>query len=261
MRRWRSLRSVALELDARAKTKDRFLTALALPANETRALLGAARRETSKFASTLSPCEHLALRIPAKKALWLLLPVIALGLWEGFRVWQARDLAPELAAAQKLVEQARRAAELEADKDEALQRIAEQLQRTEHQLNVSKEPLREALRTLSDLEQRLSSQSTLDAAEAGALAEALSRNHAELASNLRAGRNAEAAKNLAKLDPAELATALEQAARHLEARRLRELAIAVGCSSKDAAWHHAWLFNRKRQRGRPPSLCGRASRH
>ena len=125
MRRWQSLRSVALELDVRAKTKDRFLTALSLPANETRALLGAARRETSTFASTLSPREHLALRIPAKKALWLLLPVIALGLWEGFRVWRARDLAPELAAAQKLVEQARRAAELEADKDETLQRIAE----------------------------------------------------------------------------------------------------------------------------------------
>ncbi|MGA9578233.1 MAG: hypothetical protein WBV90_11490, partial [Terrimicrobiaceae bacterium] len=232
MRRWQSLRSVALELDVRAKTKDRFLTALSLPANETRALLGAARRETSAFASTLSPREHLALRIPAKKALWLLLPVIALGLWEGFRVWKASDLAPELAAAQNLVEQARRAAELEADKDETLQRIAEQLQRSEHQLNVSTEPLREALRTLSDLEQRLSSQSTLDAAEAGALAEALSRNHAELASNLRAGRNAEAAKNLAKLDPAELATALEQAARHLEARRLQELAMQSAAAAK-----------------------------
>jgi hypothetical protein len=33
--RWLSLKSVARELDARAKTKDRFVTALALPANET----------------------------------------------------------------------------------------------------------------------------------------------------------------------------------------------------------------------------------
>jgi hypothetical protein len=232
MRRWRSLRSVALELDARAKTKDRFLTALALPPSETRPFLGAVRRETSMFASTLRPREHLALRIPVGKALWLLLPIIALGLWEGVRVWQARGLAPELATAQELIEQARRAAELEADKDEALQRIAEQLQGAEHQLNLSTEPLREALRTLSDLEQRLSSQSSLDAGEAGALAEALSRNHGELASNLRAGRNAEVAKNLAKLDPTELATALEQAARHLEARRLRELATQSGAAAK-----------------------------
>jgi hypothetical protein len=230
--RWRSLRSVAPELDARAKTKDHFLTALALPANETGALLGAVRRETSAFASTLNPREHLTLRFPAKKALWLLLPAIALGVWEGFRAWQAKDLAPALAAAQKLVEQARRAAELEAEKDEAFEPIAEKLQTAEHQLNVSREPLREALRTLSDLEQRLSSQSGLEAAEAGALAEALSRNHAELASNLRAGKNDEAAKNLAKLDPAELATALEQAARHLEAKRLRELASQSAAAAK-----------------------------
>jgi hypothetical protein len=230
--RWRSLRAVARELDARAKTKDRFLTALALPRNETGALLDAVRHETSTFASTLSPREHLPLKVSAKKALWLLVPAVALGLWEGFQVWQTDLLAPELAIAQKLVEQVRRAAELEAKKDEALQLIAQQLQTSEDQLTASREPLREALRTLSDLEQKLSSQSSLDSAEANTLADALSRNHAELASNLRAGRNAEATRALAQLDPAELASALKEAARHLEAKRLRELATQSATAAK-----------------------------
>jgi hypothetical protein len=221
--RWRSLRTVARELDARAKTKDRFLTALALPTIETGALYDAARREMSTFASAFNPREHLPVILPARRALWLLLPAVALGLWEGFRAWQVERLAPELAIAQKLVEEVRRAAELEAKKDEAFQLIAQQLETTKDNLPASREPLREALRTLSDLEQRLSAQSSLDSAEANALAEALSRNHAELASNLRAGRNDDAARTLAQLDPAELASALEQAARHLEAKRLREL--------------------------------------
>jgi hypothetical protein len=230
--RWRSLRTVARELDVRARTKDRFLTALALPTNETGTLVDAARHETSMFASTLNPREHLPLRVPAKKALWLLLPAVALGLWEGLQTWQADRLAPELATAQKLVQQAREAAELEAKKDEAFRLIAEQLQTTEDQLAASREPLREALRTLADLEQKLSSQSGLDSAEANALAEALSANHAELALNLRAGRNADAARDLAQMDPAELASALEQAARHLETKRLRELAARSAAAAK-----------------------------
>ena len=228
--RWRSLKSVARELDARAKTKDRFVTALALPADDP--LFDAVRREASAFASSLRLSEHLRLSAPGKKVLWLLLPLIALGLLKGFQEWRANRLAPELAIAQKLIEQVRHAAELEAKIDKGFQQIAEQLQSTERQVMHSPEPLREALRTLAELEQKLSAQSELDAAETIALAEALARDHPELASNLRAGKNEDAAKGVAQLDPAELANALEQAARHLETRRLRELAEQLPVAAK-----------------------------
>ena len=233
MRRWQSLRSVALELDVRAKTKDRFLTALALPANETRGLLGAARRETSTFASTLSPREHLVLRIPAKKALWLLLPVIALGLWEGFRVWRARDLAPELAAAQKLVEQARRAAVLEADKDEALQRIAE----ATATVRASAERFKRAIAG-SASDSFGSGTKALVAVHFGCIRGRRARR-GSVPQSRRTGDRISAPEETPKLQKTwpswirqELATALEQAARHLEARRLQELAMQSAATAK-----------------------------
>jgi hypothetical protein len=222
--RWRSLRAVAREIDARVKAKDRFLTALALPASEAGALCDAVHRETSAFASSLPLRKFLRLELPRRRALWLLPPLVALAFLEGVHQWRASTLAPELAVARKLVEQARRNAELEVEKEKEFQKVAEQLQDTERELATSPQPLREALRTLAELEQRLSPQSELSAAETLALAEALAQNHAKLASDLRAGKNAEAGKAAAQLDPAELASALEQAARHLESRRLRELA-------------------------------------
>jgi hypothetical protein len=230
--RWRSLKSVARELDERAKTKDRFLTALALPTSETGPLFDAARREMCAFAASLRLREHLRLKAPGKKALLLLLPLAALGLLESINEWRAKRLAPELAIAQKLIEQAQRAAELEAKKDKDFPQLTEQLQEFERQLTNSSEPLREALRALAELEQVFSPQSELDPAETIALAEALAQNQPELASNLRAGKKADAAKGVAQLDPAELANALEQAARHLESRRLRELATRAPAVAK-----------------------------
>jgi hypothetical protein len=230
--RWRSLKSVARELDERAKTKDRFLTALALPTSETSPLFDAARREMCAFAASLRLREHLRLKAPGKKALLLLLPLAALGLLESINEWRAKRLAPELAIAQKLIEQAQRAAELEAKKDKDFPQLTEQLQEFERQLTNSSEPLREALRALAELEQVFSPQSELDPAETIALAEALAQNQPELASNLRAGKKADAAKGVAQLDPAELANALEQAARHLESRRLRELATRAPAVAK-----------------------------
>jgi hypothetical protein len=202
--KWRSLRAVARELDSRACTKDRFITALGLPEHEQGMLVNAARQETSAFASTLLVGEQLRPKLPWKKALWLMIPVVALGLVEGLKEWRTGLLAPELESARQLLEQARH--------------IAEQ------QLAGSSEPLREALRTLAALEEKLAQQSELSASERNALADALAQDHAELASNLRAARNSQAAQEVARLDPAELAKALEQAARHLESRRLRELA-------------------------------------
>jgi hypothetical protein len=222
--RWKSARVVARELDARARTKDRFVTALDLPAGEESLLSEAARRETSRFASRLRVGNYLRPKLPWRNALWLLLPVAALGLIEGLKEWRAGQLAPELASARQLLEQAREVAERQAEVDKEFNHIAEKLEDAEQELADSAEPLREALRTLAELEERLSRPSELSGAEKSALADALAQNHAELASDLRAGRNAEAARTVAQLDPAELAKALEQAARHLESRRLRELA-------------------------------------
>ena len=226
--RWKSVRVVARELDARAGTKDRFLTALDLPTIEESLLSDAARRETSRFAARLRVGDYLRPRLPWRNALWLLLPLAALGLIEGLKEWRAGQLAPELASARQLLEQVREIAERQAEVDQEFNDVAEKLKETEQELAASSEPLREALRTLAELEERLSRPSELSEAERSAVADALAQNHAELASDLRAGRNAEAARTVAQLDPAELAKALEQAARHLESRRLRELANEEG---------------------------------
>jgi hypothetical protein len=226
--RWKSVRVVARELDARAHTKDRFLTALDLPASEESLLSDAARRETSRFAARLRVGDYMRPRLPWRNALWLLLPLAALGIIEGLKEWRAGQLAPELASARQLLEQASEVAERQAEVDKEFKHVAEKLKEAEHELAESSEPLREALRTLAELEERLSRPSELSDAERSALADALAQNHPELASDLRAGRNAEAARTVAQLDPAELAKALEQAARHLESRRLRELANEEG---------------------------------
>jgi hypothetical protein len=222
--KWRSLRAVARELDSRACTKDRFITALGLPEHEQGMLVNAARQETSAFASTLLVGEQLRPKLPWKKALWLMIPVVALGLVEGLKEWRTGLLAPELESARQLLEQARHIAERQAEEDKEFHQIVAELKDSEQQLAGSSEPLREALRTLAALEEKLAQQSELSASERNALADALAQDHAELASNLRAARNSQAAQEVARLDPAELAKALEQAARHLESRRLRELA-------------------------------------
>jgi hypothetical protein len=226
--RWKSVRVVARELDARAHTKDRFLTALDLPGSEESLLSDAARRETSRFAARLRVGDYLRPRLPWRNALWLLLPLAALGIIEGLKEWRAGQIAPELASARQLLEQASEVAERQAEVDKEFKHVAEKLKEAEQELAESSEPLREALRTLAELEERLSRPSELSDAERSALADALAQNHAELASDLRAGRNAEAARTVAQLEPAELAKALEQAARHLESRRLRELANEEG---------------------------------
>ncbi len=222
--RWRSSSAVARELDARAHTKDRFITVLGLAKYETSALVQAARQEVSAFAATLPVAALLRPKLPWKRSFWLLIPIVAFGIIEGVQEWRAGQLGPELERASELLEQARKAAEHHAEKDKEFHRIVEELKHSEEQLASSSEPLREALRTLAALEEKLAQPGELTAAERNALANALAQDHAELAASLRAARDQEAAEEAAQLDPAELAKALEQAARHLESRRLRDLA-------------------------------------
>lgn len=219
---WWSDRRVAKELDARASTHDRFLTVLDLSTAEPAGLTSTVQREVTRFAATFSLRQTLRLQIPFRRYLWILLPLLALAGIEGMRQIRQAQVAPEQIQAKALLAAVRKAAEKHPE-DQALQEEAQKLEATETQLDTSLEPLREALRALADLEQSLAAQGQLTPGESQALADALSAANPQLASDLRAGSQEAAAKSLSQLDPESVAKALEEAARHLEKSRLREL--------------------------------------
>ncbi|MEI6339678.1 MAG: hypothetical protein WCQ57_14020, partial [Verrucomicrobiota bacterium] len=106
-----------------------------------------------------------------------------------------------------------------------------ELEITLDRLPDSPEPLRDALRALAELEQKLSAASgapALSADEADALADALAGEHPQLAADLRSGNNQAAAEAVARLDPQALSKALEEAARHVQKSRLQELSRPDG---------------------------------
>jgi hypothetical protein len=220
--RWRSLVDVAREVDARLGTKDRFLTEL--QTTEPTAWADAMHREVETYAANLRLGERLRLPGPGVRFLWLLLPLVALGVLEGLHHVRLAGKQEELAAAREILQKTRDAAPPD---DKELAKAAEELADVEKRLPETKEPLREALRALAELERKLASASSGDAlspAETAALADAVAAEAPQLAGELRSGDAQGAADSVAKLDPAALAKALEQAAQHLENRRLEELA-------------------------------------
>ena len=225
---WRSLDAVAREIDVRAQTRDRFVTALGLPQEGGHESFGsAAQKEVAAYVSRLDLKKYVRLSNPGKKLLWLLLPLAGIGGVESYRVWREAQLGPELIEARQIVEKARGAAQKRADKNEEIQQAANDLKIALERLPGSDEPMRDALRALAELEQKLASTTSaggeLQAGEAAALAEALASQYPQLASDLRTGNNAAAAESIAQLNPETLARALEEAARHRENTRLREL--------------------------------------
>lgn len=219
---WWSDRRVARELDARGSTRDRFLTALDLRDADPIGLTASVQREIAHFANTFSLPQALRIRIPFRRYLWILIPLLALFGIEGMRHLRQTQIAPEQNQAKALLAAVRKAAKKHPE-DKALQEEAQKLESTETQLDASREPLREALRALSDLEQSLAAPAQFTPGESKALADALSAANPQLASDLRAGNQEAAANSLSQLDPESLAKALEEAARHLEKSRLREL--------------------------------------
>jgi len=222
MVRWRSLGDVAQEVDRRLDTKDRFSTELRTV--EPTPWAEAMHREVAAYAANLRVGERLRLPGPGKKFLWLLLPVFALGLIEGLHHVRLAGKREELAAAQEMIRKTREAVPRD---DKELVKEAEKLTELEKKLADAKDPLREALRALAELERKLASasgQNALTPAEAAALADAVAAEAPQLSDELRSGDSRGAAQSVAKLDPAALAKALEQAAKHLENRRLEELA-------------------------------------
>lgn len=220
--RWRSLGDVALELDARAGTKDRFHTELQTTVESPWA--EAMHREVAAYAANLRVGDQLKLPKPGKRFLWLLVPLAALAILEGFHHMQLAGRKDELAEAQEMIRETQKAVPKD---DEELAKAADELAQLEKKLPDSKEPLREAMRALAELERKLavgSGQNALTAAETAALADALAAQAPQLAGELRSGGGEGAANSVAKLDPEALAKALEQAAKHLENRRLQDLA-------------------------------------
>lgn len=220
--RWRSVNEVARELDARAGTKDRFLTEL--KTTESSAWAEAMHREVAAFAANLRVGEKLKLVGPGRRFLWLLVPIAAFGILEGLDHVERAGRKDELAEARKMIRETQKAVPKD---DMELAKAADELAEIEKKLPDSKEPLRDAMRALAELERKLaagSGQNALTAAEAAALADALAAQAPQLAGELRSGDGEGAANSVAKLDPEALAKALEQAAKHLESRRLQDLA-------------------------------------
>ena len=231
---WRSMTAVAREVDARAATRDRFLTVLLLDRKDESSMTQAMQREVSAFASGLKLKDHLRWTNPGRKLLWLLVPLAGLAGAELFRQW--REARLEVVEARQLVEKARDAADAQAKESPEFENVVRELEITRDRLADSPEPLRDALRALAELEQKLSASSggtaALSSGEAKAVAEALAGEHPKIASDLRSGNNAKAAEGLGQLDPAALAQALSEAARHVENSRLRELAQQSGAEAQ-----------------------------
>lgn len=220
--RWRRPHAVAVELDRRGRTKDRFLTALGLERSAPAPFADAARREVATFVNHWSPKQHLPFRVDAGRFLWLLLPLAA---WLALNAWQDARLArlePEITEAQSLLKEAHKLAE--STKDEETRKAAEELKRAEERLSSSAEPLRDAMRALAEFERRLAqSSNALSAQDMNDLAQALADTSPQTAEDLRSGRNNEAAENIAKMDPEALQRALQQAEQHLQNQKLREM--------------------------------------
>lgn len=219
---WWNDRRVARELDVRGSTGDRFLTALDLRDADPVGLTVSVQQEVARFAASFSLSQALRIAVPFHRYLWILIPLLALFGVERMLHLRQAQIAPEQTRAKALLAAVRQAAE-KYPQDKALQEEAQKLESTEEQLDTSIEPLREALRALSDLEQSLAAQTQLTPGESKALADALSASNPQLASDLRSGNQDAAADSLSQLDPKSVAKALEEAARHLEKSRLREL--------------------------------------
>jgi len=229
--RWRSLTAVAREVDARAATKNRFLTVLQLDRETPAFFTDAVKKEVAAFVSGFQLTRHLRLKNPGRKLLWLLVPLAALGCLELFRHRLATQRLPALTQACQIIEKARLAADHNAEKNPEFEKLVHELEVTLDRLPDSPEPLRDALRALAELEQKLSAASgapALSADEAAALADALAGEHPQLAADLRSGNNQAAAEAVARLDPQALSKALEEAARHVQKSRLQELSRPDG---------------------------------
>lgn len=218
---WQNRQAVARELDRRARTKDRFVSFLEIPSGIPAGPL--IERDVEKFSESLTLKGLFRPKIPYAALTAVLVAGLALGVLTHFHRQQAEALTKEQAEAAALLDKAEKivnrtspSPEIQRELEKAWQKIAD-----------STQPKREAFRALSDLEKKLADAaqaSALTSEEKQALAQSLPGEHARLSQALMEGTSDEAAAQAAALDPEALAKALEEAAKHRESARLRELA-------------------------------------
>lgn len=222
--RWRPARAVAAAVDGAGRTKDRLVTLLTLSPEQSMA--ACVQREGTAYLRQMDVRKIVPLRLRWRAIIPLVLPAAALALVATLDAWRDGVRAPAQAEAAALL--AKAADVLTQDNPDLPPEFRDDVTRAQKLLADSQEPMRDALRTLSELEQKLAAAAAANQAltseEREALAKALAASNARAAENLRSGDNQSAADDIAAMDPEALAKALEQAARHLEQNRLRDLA-------------------------------------
>ena len=210
--------------------------------------LGAARRETSAFASTLRLREHLALRAPGEEGALAAAACYRIGLWKAFASGGQSDLAPELATAQKLVEQARRAAELEAEKDEdfpANCRTAARYRASAERIQPSHCGKRSGLSPSWNKDSRRSPNWTqLRQSRSPRPLLGITQNWPRIFALEKMPKRHKGVAQVGSGGTRQrIGTSRAPSGDKTPARACR----AVACRREDAAWHDAWLFARERQ--------------
>jgi hypothetical protein len=219
--RWRNAEAVACLVDRAAKTKDRLASALSFTGSSD--IERSASREIDAFAANLDLAGIFRIRFP-RIVTWALLPIALFVAIEFVSIPRASTRAPDTLAAESLLKSARDAAKEKSDSE--IQKAAADLENARESLKDSANPMQDALAALADARARMaaSMDQGLQPAEAEAIADGIETANAKLAEDLRAGRYADAAKEMALVDPAALEKALSDAARHLQNNRIQSLA-------------------------------------
>jgi hypothetical protein len=224
---WWNSKSVARELDRRAHTKDRYLSFLALKEQADPIVTPLIEREVSDFSVKLRLEGFFKPRWPVAALGSAMLAGLGLMGLEYFHLQQQATLTTERTEARQLLARATAALASTEKNDPESVELTKELKKTWEKIADSTEPRREAFRSLAALEKNLADAaqaSSLTGEEQAALAQALNSQKAQITQSLNQGSGDQAAQQIAALDPDTLAKALEEAARHRESARLRELA-------------------------------------
>jgi len=219
---WHDRHRVARELDRRARTKDRFVSLLEVPADLPASPL--IERDVERFSESLSLRGLFRPALPVAPLAVALIAVAGLATMAYFHQQRTDSLTKERTAAETLLKKAE--AVLRQSETPPPPEVQRELDKAWEQVADSTQPKREAFRAISELEKKLAAAAqaaTLSAEDRQALAQALAGEHARLSQALSQGANDDAASQAAALDPEALAKALEEAAKHRENSRLREL--------------------------------------
>ncbi len=231
---WRETVDVAREVDRLGGTKDRFVSVIEIDGDSP--LSAAAGGEIAAYAGSFRAAVAIELRFPWRAASF----AAAMGFLCVIAGWHAagRDsaLAPKRLDAARLLTAAKEAARQAGERDPALEKAEEEIAAALAESQISSDPLRDALSALSDLEQRLArtdgSGAALSPPERAALARALAERNVRAAESVQSGDAEAATDALKSLDPDELQKAIEDAAKHSESARLREMARQGGATAR-----------------------------